>query len=172
MIYSLNTFLKPFALKVMYKNMAISYSWGDVDALHKWIESMNKKQLDASLGIQGNRKYPLIWLVENWEGKEKVPGIEFRNVNFYIAINSKIETLNESRIESFKNLYKVANDFIKELKKMSRIEDDNISYFEKANFNTVGNGTEKKAFTSDVWDVVILNLDLHIVNLDNCFNNN
>ncbi len=172
MIFSLNTVLKPIALKVIYENKPVSYSWGDIDALHKWIESMNKKQINTSLGVAGGRKYPLIWLVENWKGKEKNPGMEFTNVNFHIAINSKIETLNESRIEKFETLYEVGNDFIKELKKISRIEENNISYFEKANFNTVGNSAEKKSYTSDIWDVIILNMDLHIVNLNNCFINN
>jgi RAB protein geranylgeranyltransferase component A len=169
MIFSLNTILEPVAKKVIYGDKPVSYSWGDIDALHKWIEAMNKKQVNASLGIDGSRKYPLIWLVEGWKGEEKNPGIKFTNVSFHIAINSRIETLNEIRVEKFDTLYKVANDFIKELKKISRIEENNISYFQKANLNTVSTSNEKKSYTSDIWDVVIINMDLHIVNLNNCF---
>ncbi len=169
MIFSLNTILEPVATKVIHDNKPVSYSWGDIDALHKWIESMNKKQVNASLGINGSRKYPLIWLVEGWKGKEKNPGIEFSNVSFHIAINSRIETLNESRIEKFDILYKVANDFIKGLKKISHIEENNIGYFQKSNLNTVSTSNEDKSYTSDIWDVVIINMDLHIVNRTNCF---
>jgi hypothetical protein len=169
MIFSLNTIIEPVAKRVLHDNKSVSYSWGDVDALHKWIDSMNKKQINASLGIIGSRKYPLIWLVEGWKGKEKNPGIEFTNVSFHLAINSKIETLSESRIEKFDILYKVANDFIKELKKISRIQENNISYVQKSNFNTVTNAVDKKAFTSDIWDTLIVNCDIHIVNTHNCF---
>lgn len=170
MIFSLNTALIPIAKKVLHEAKPVSYSWGDIDALHKWIENMNKKQINTSLGIDGGRKYPLIWLIEGWKGKEKNPGIEFTNVSFHIAINSRIETLNENRIENFDTLYKVANDFIKELKKMSRIEENNIGYFQKANFNTVSASNENKSYTSDVWDILIINMDLHVVNRNNCFN--
>ena len=170
MIFSLNTILNPIALKVLHDGKSVSYSWGDIDALHKWIEAMNKKQIKASLGIDGSRKYPLIWLVEGWKGNQKAPGIEFTNVSFHIAMNSRIETLNESRTEKFDILYKVANDFMKELKRIARINEDKVSYVQKANFNTVSSSSEKKSHTSDIWDTLIVNLDLHITSLDgNCF---
>lgn len=171
MIYSLYSLLKPTALKVMHDNQPVSYDGGDIDALHKWIVSMNGKQINKSLGIEGSRKYPLIWLTEGWNGNEFNPGIKFTKVTFYIAINSKVETLNKDRVNNFDVLYKVANDFIKRIKKVGRIEENNISYIEKASFNTEAKSESKESLTLDVWDALILNLDIHIVNTKNCFNN-
>lgn len=166
MIFSLSNLLKPTALKVKFNSAPVSYSWGNIDALHKWIESKNKKQIDNALGLTMNKKYPLIWLAEGWVAKEKVPGVDFTNVNFYISRNSKVETLNEQRLENFDILYQVANDFIDELRMIANIKENNISYFERPNFNTVGSGAEsttKKAITSDIWDCLIVNLDLFII---------
>lgn len=163
MIFSLNTALIPIAKKVLDDTKPVSYSWGNIDALHKWIEDMNKKQVHKSLGIDGGRKYPLIWLAEGWVAKEYFSGVKFTNVNFYISSNSKIESLNENRVPNFENLYKVANDFIKELNQYGRIEENNISYKERASFNTVvADSNEKKSITSDIWDTLIVSLDLAV----------
>ena len=172
MIFSLNTALKPTALKVMHDDKPVSYSWGNIDALHKWIEAMNKKQINASLGIEESKKYPLIWLAEDWLAKRIGPGIKFTNVNFYLSHNSKVESLNENRIPNFELLYSIGNDFIEELKKIAFIEENTISYFERASFNTtVANSTEKSSYSSDIWDTLILSLELTINNNspNNCF---
>ena len=169
MIYSLKTLLQLPESKVLHNNEPVSYSWGDIDALNKWLVSMNNKQIDSAMGMPKSKKYPLIWLAEGWKAKESNPGIKFSNVDFYISKNSKIETLNEKRIENFNIIYEVANDFIKELKNISRIEENNISYFEKPSFNTVSNSKDKKTYTSDIWDTLIISLDLTIINLSSCF---
>lgn len=160
MIFDLDTALKPTATKVKHNNVPVAYSWGNEDALHKWIEAMNKKQLAKSLGIEGTTKYPLIWLVEGWKGKKHTPGMKFEKVTFYISCNSKVESLNEDRTGNFDLLYKVANDFIKELKFVIKIAEDSISYEKKSNFSTVSSREAKKSITSDVWDTLIVQMDL------------
>lgn len=169
MIYSLYTLLEKTAVKVNHNDKPVSYDGGNIDALHKWINDMNKKQINTSLGIDGSRKYPLIWLAEGWVGKEFNPGIKFTNVNFYISINSRVELLNKNRVENFDVIYKVANDFVKELRRVSRIEENGISYFERPSFNTVAKTDVKQSITSDIWDTLVVSLDLHIVNVNNCF---
>lgn len=173
MIFSLSDYLKPTALKVVYNNSPISYSWGNIDALHKWIEHKNKQKIKKALGINGSEKYPLVWLAEGWTGKELIPGINFTNVNFYIAKSSNIQSLNEQRVPNFNLLYKIANDFIVELKKVSKIKENNITFFERPNFNTVSSSPDsvvKALSTLDIWDCLILSLDLYIVPTnENCF---
>lgn len=158
MIFSLNTSLIPIVNKVLQNNEPVAYSWGNVDALHNWIEAMNKKQIEKSLGMLGAKKYPLIWLVEGWKGSENNMFIDFDKVVFYISENSKIGTLNENRVPNFESLYAVANEFIKQLKRNSVvIKTNSIEYSEKANFST-----NKKTETSDVWDTLILTIDLSL----------
>lgn len=172
MIFSLNTELKPIALKVLHNDKPVSYSWGDVDALHKWIEVMNKKQINASIGIDGSRKYPLIWLDEIWVAKENIPGINFTNVNIYISVNSKIDTSNENRVPNFDINYKIANDFIYEIEKIASLKENSKKYFERANFSTKSNNSESNtgSFTSDIWDTLILSLEFTIIPKGtNCF---
>jgi hypothetical protein len=161
MIFSLTTALKPTAEKVLHNNMPVAYSWGNEDALHKWIENQNKKQVERSLGIASSNKYPLIWLVEGWEAKQNVPGIKFEKVTFYISCNSKLETLNENRVPNFELLYAVANNFTKEIKKVLKIAEGSISYSERANFSTKDRVNDK-TYTSDVWDTLIVKMDLII----------
>lgn len=170
MIYSLYPLLKETALNVQHNDKPVSYDGGNMEALHRWIQSMNAKQIEANLGIEGSRKYPLIWLVEGWKGNEFNPGIKFTGVTFYIAINSKVELLNKNRIENFEILYKVANDFIKGLKRFSKINESDINYFERPSFKTEAKKETKGAVTSDIWDALVVNLDLHIVSVKKCFN--
>lgn len=160
MIFDLNTALISTASKVMHKGVPIAYSWGNEDALHKWVESMNKKALAKHLGIKGTKKYPLIWLVEGWEGKKNTPGMKFEKVVFYISCNSTVAALNEDRVVNFNLLYKIANDFIKELRYVIKIGENSISYKQKSNFSTVSSREEKKSITSDVWDTLIVEMDL------------
>lgn len=159
-LFDLDSALKSTALKVKHENKSVAYSWGNEDALHKWIEAMNKRQLAKSLGIDNTIKYPLIWLVEGWKAKENVPGVKFEKVTFYISCNSKVEALNEDRVPNFDLLYKVANDFIKELRFVIKISEGTISYEKKANFSTVSSRADKKSITSDVWDTLIVQMDL------------
>lgn len=162
MIFSLNTALISTAGKVLHNEKPISYSWGNIDALHKWITSMNEKQIAQHLGVAGAEKYPLIWLVEGWKGKNNPPFIDFEKVTFYIACNSKVEGTNESRIPNFDLLYTVANDFIKQLKVNITVKQTE-SFTERANFST-----SKGTVSSDVWDTLIVEMDLSINK--NCLN--
>jgi hypothetical protein len=104
MIFSLNTALKKPISNVKDNGQSVSYSWGDVDALLKWIEAMNKKAVERSLGISEGKKYPLIWLTDSWKAEENVPGFKFKKVTFYIASNSTVDALNENRVPNFEIL--------------------------------------------------------------------
>lgn len=159
-LFDLDNALKPTAEKVMHNSKPVAYSWGNEDALHKWIEAMNKRQLAKSLGIDKSIKYPLIWLVEGWKAKENIPGIKFEKVTFYISCNSTVAALNEDRVPNFDLLYKVANDFIKELRFVIKISEESISYEKKSNFSTVSSRIDKKSVTSDIWDTLIVQMDL------------
>lgn len=159
-LFDLDNALKPTAEKVMHNSKPVAYSWGNEDALHKWIEAMNKRQLAKSLGIDKSIKYPLIWLVEGWKAKENIPGIKFEKVTFYISCNSTVAALNEERVPNFDLLYKVANDFIKELRFVIKISEESIIYEKKSNFSTVSSRQDKKSITSDVWDTLIVQMDL------------
>lgn len=171
MIFSLNTALKPIALKVMHESKPISYSWGNVDALHRWIEAMNMDQVQQALGINEKRKYPLIWLDDNWTAKENIPGINFTNVNIYISFNSNVEKTSENRVPNFDINYQIANDFISELEKIALIKENTKKYFERANFSTKEKKDgENQSFASDIWDTLILSLEMTIIPKgENCF---
>lgn len=157
MIFSLNTAMKLPVSNVKVNNIPVAYSWGNFDALLKWLTSQNKSQIDVMLNKKAEKKYPLIWLTDEWKASENTPGYKFNKVTFYVACNSKVELLNENREVNFKELYDLANQFIKELKKYGRIADNSISWDEKANLTLAikGNKTE----TIDIWDAVILELD-------------
>lgn len=153
MIFSLPAALIKTTQKVLHNNKQVAYSWGNTDALNKWIEAMNKKQVDSILGIKGKTKYPLIWLVEGWKSSEIIAGYKFDRVNFWISCNSDVSTLNENR--DFSIQYKVANDFIEKLKLVAIIGEDSIEWSEQSNVTT-----NKESKQSDIWDSVILTLDI------------
>lgn len=160
MIFSLPKALIKTAEKVLHNEKQVAYSWGNVDALNKWIVSMNKKQIDTFLGINNAKiKYPLIWLVEGWQSSEVVNGYMFEKVTFWISCNSDVSTLNENR--DFSIQYKVANDFISKLKLVATIGDKSIKWLEKSNVSV-----NKESQQADIWDSVILTMDI-IVN-KNC----
>ncbi len=165
MMFSLSSGLTCAAAEVIHEGEPVAYSWGNEAALHQWIESMNKKQINKALGLPGAKKYPLIWLVEGWKAKQDLSGYKFTKVVFYISVNSKVDTLNENRVPNFDEIYKVANDFVSKLRLVLKIAEKSIGYEEKANFS-VKKGNDGKALTIDVWDTLIVEMDL-IVNT-NC----
>lgn len=153
MIFSLPEALVKTAGKVIHNANPVAYSWGNSNALDKWLIAMNQKQIEKALGISGKVKYPLIWLVDEWESQEALGGYEFENTTFWISCNSDVSTLNENR--DFTIQYKVANDFINQLKLTTTVR--NISWSEKSNVTT-----NKQSKQCDIWDSVILTLDLTI----------
>lgn len=153
MIFSLSTALIKTAGRVINNSKPVAYSWGNSNALDKWLISMNQKQIEAVLGIIGKVKYPLIWLVNDWESEEALNGFEFKKITFWISCNSDVSTLNENR--DFSVQYKVANDFIDQLKLTTTVR--NIGWSEKSNVTTGG-----KSKQTDIWDSVILTMDLTI----------
>lgn len=155
MVFSLSNALIKSIEKVTHNELPVAYSWGNTDALNKWIDAMNKKQVENILGLSTKKKYPLIWLVDNWKSTEIIAGYEFKKVTFWISCNSEISTLNENR--DFSIQYKIANELIEKLKLAVRISDDSIEWSEKSNVST---GKESKQ--SDIWDSVILTLDIII----------
>ncbi len=160
MMFSLDTALIQVATKVIHENEPVAYSWGSEAALHQWIEYMNKKQINKSLGITGSKKYPLIWLVEGWKAKKNIPGWKFDKVAFYIAYNSKIEIISEKRVPNFEILYKAGNDFINQLKLSGlKIAENSIEYSQKGNFS-VKKGKDGKTISYDVWDALIVEMEL------------
>ena len=86
-LFDLDYGLERTATSVEVVGKSVAYGYGDSNALMKWIESTNKNQIDKALGIKDVPKYPLIWLVEGWEGFKVVSGFEFRKVVFHIAVN-------------------------------------------------------------------------------------
>jgi len=159
MIFSLPNALIKTSEKVLHNGKQIAFSWGNSDMLNKWIDSMNKKQIEAVLGINGKIKYPLLWLVEGWKSSETVNGYKFENVSFWISCNSDVSTLNENR--DFTIQYEIANEFISKLKLMATIGNKSISWTEKSNVSV-----NRESKQTDVWDSVILTMDI-IVN-KNC----
>ena len=152
------------AESVLYNTKPASYSYGNVDALHKWIESMNEKQVGSVLGLNEARKYPLIWLERNWKAEEENSWINFKNITIHVAVNSKVEYLSESRIPRFDICYAVANDFIEALEK--RVVLNGLpEYSENANLTS---GQDGEAYTSDIWDEVVLELGLRVDNKKEC----
>lgn len=155
MIFSLPKALIKSAGRVLHNSVPVAYSWGNSNALDKWLIAMNQKQIESILGISGKVKYPLIWLVDGWNGNENLGGYEFQNVTFWISCNSDISTLNENR--DFSVQYKVANDFIEQLKKLMTVVDKSVGWEEQSNVTT-----NKKSKQTDIWDSVILTLDIRI----------
>lgn len=153
MIFSLPKSLIKTVEKVQHNEKPVAYSWGDTEALDKWIVSMDKKQIESILGVSGSVKYPLIWLVDSWTSSEDVAGYRFKKVTFWISSNSQTSTLNENR--DFTTQYQVANDLIEKIKLNFTIGKDSITWSEKSNVSV-----SKKSQQSDIWDSVILTMDL------------
>lgn len=154
MIFSLPKALITTAGRVLHNNNPVAYSWGNTNALDKWLVAMNQKQIEKVLGVSGKIKYPLIWLVEDWSSEEALEGYEFENTTFWISCNSDVSALNENR--DFSVQYKVANDFIDQLK-LRGITVRNIGWSEQSNVTA-----NKKSQQSDIWDSVIITADLRI----------
>lgn len=158
-IISLNTAIQPIAKKVTYNGSEVAYGWGNVDALLKWLNSKNHKAVEKSLGIGGDyTKYPLIWLVEGWNGSETYSKLNYKNVVFHIAVNSNVESLNDNRIPQFNVLYAVANDFISQIiGNRARIPGNVVKWTERANFSV-----NNESHAIDIWDTLILETELII----------
>lgn len=158
-IISLNTAIQPVAKKVIYNDKSVSYGWGNVDALLKWLNSKNHKAVEQALGLDGNYvKYPLIWLVEGWNGGETYSKLNYTNVVFHIAVNSNVESLNDNRIPQFDILYGIANDFISQIvSSRVRIPGNIIRWTERANFSV-----NNESYAIDIWDTLILETELII----------
>ena len=155
MIFSLPPALIKTTDKVIYNEKPVAYSWGNIDALNKWLISQNQNQIEKALDIDPKRKYPLMWLVEGWQCNEVGPALKFEKVTFWISYNSKVETLNENR--DFTIQYKVANELIKKLELVFHIAKDSLKWSEKTNVSVSNESAQ-----ADIWDSVILTLDLMI----------
>lgn len=132
-----------------------SFGYGNQDALMKWLENKNKSSINKFLNIPNSKKYPLIWLVEGWEGVNVVSGIEYRNITFHFSVNSNIPALNEDRKPQFEMLFNVANKFIEQLKFSGIKVLPNLEFTKRANFLVSQNEN-----TIDVWDTVVLRTNL------------
>ena len=162
-IFDLDVAIRPIAEKVMHQSEAVSFSYGNEGALILWLGAMNGKQIEKALKRKGARKYPLIWLGEGWEGNKQIPGYKFTGVSFYISLNSDVKTLNENREVNFETLFKIANDFIAEMKRSKiRIAQESIQWTKRANFTS-----KDKSHATDIWDTIMLTMDF-IANTD-CF---
>lgn len=157
-LFDLDYGLEDTAKSVLYNETPVAYGYGDVDALMKWIEATNKNQTEKALGIKEVPKYPLIWLVEGWEGIKVVSGFEMRKVIFHIAVNSNIPDLNENRKPQFNILYQVANDFIDQMQYRGVKVLPNLKYTKRANFSV----TKRESHTIDIWDTLIIQTELLI----------
>jgi hypothetical protein len=155
MIFSLPKSLEKTFQKVYLNSKPVAYSWGNEDALNKWLIAMNKKQIDRVLELDQKGKYPLIWLVEGAKAIEVTAGYKFEKVAFWISSNSKVETLNENRDLSVQ--YQIANELISKLSLVLKISEKSISWTEKTNVST-----NKESQQVDIWDSVILTMDLII----------
>lgn len=162
MIFSLPKALVKTFDKVKHNDKPVAYSWGNEDALNKWLIATNKNQIDLALSLDNKDKYPLIWLVEGSKAIEITAAYKFEKVTFWISSNSKVETLNENR--DFTTQYKVANELINQLKLVLKISEQSISWSEKSNVST-----QKESPQSDIWDSVILTMDIIIYK--NCTKN-
>lgn len=156
-IFDLDYGLEQLAERVVYLNESVAYGYGNQEALLKWIEHKNKQSVNRILGIGGAKKYPLIWLVEGWEGVNVVSGIEYRNITFHISVNSNIPDLNIDRKPQFKLLFHVADDFIEQLKFAGIKILPNLEFTKRANFAVSQNEN-----TIDVWDTVVIKTNLLI----------
>lgn len=160
-LFDLDYGLENTAKAVQYKNESVAYGYGDVDALLKWIESTNKNQVAKSLGLKDVPKYPLIWLVEGWEGVKSLSGFEFKKVIFHIAVNSNVHDLNENRKAQFETLYQVADDFIGQMQRNGIKIMPEIRYTKRANFS-VSKREQGESYAVDIWDTLIVQTDLLI----------
>lgn len=160
-LFDLDFGLTCVANEVTFKDKPVAYGHGNVDALKKWIENKNKEQVNKALGINDATKYPLIWLVEGWDGVKVVSGIEFTNVVFHISVNSNIPSLNEDRKPQFDILFEVANNFINQLKYAGIKVLPELKYTKRANFSVSKRG-QKESYTIDVWDTIIVQTNLLI----------
>lgn len=160
-LFDLDLLVRPIAEKVIQDSQPVTYGYGNVDALMKWIETMNKKQIEQVIGIGNSKKYPLIWLVEGWNGEKGELGTDFNKVVFHISVNSNVTDLNESREPNFKLLFDVFKNFEKQLKYAGLSFSSDIGYTKRANFSVTGrNAKNKESHTIDVWDTLIIQTSL------------
>lgn len=157
--FDLTEALRPTAAKVIYNALPVAYDYGDEDALLKWLVNMNGRQADKILLKRKNtRKYPLIWMTQSWTGAKNVPGWRFNGCEFYISVDTTVAKTNANRVPEFEILFQIANSFIQQLK-LARLKvvEDSIEFEKRPNFSE---GANKKNKTIDVWDTLILRVDL------------
>lgn len=155
MIHDLDYLLEHVVSGLNCDTENVAFGYGNQDALMKWLENKNKSSINKFLNIPNSKKYPLIWLVEGWEGVNVVSGIEYRNITFHFSVNSNIPALNEDRKPQFEVLFEVANKFIEQLKFSGIKVLPNLEFTKRANFLVSQNEN-----TIDVWDTVVLRTEL------------
>ena len=153
----------------------INYSWGDEEEVHEWIRHMDASTQfsgnvytvsgDDKIPVEKRKKYPLIWLVTPIEGRNT----DFKNfdgVNLIICSDTEEQWLNKTRWgKRIPMLQAIADRIIDKLRGNVRIavEDGNLVYafrnVPKFSASEKGEGENK---TIDLWDAVVLNLDLII----------
>lgn len=155
----LDLLMRQVVAKTKVLNNPLTYGYGNGDALMKWIAVKDKMQVEQALGIGDATKYPLIWLVEGWRGKEESLEVVFENVVFHFSVNSNVTDLNEAREPTFKLLFDLMESFDKQMRYFGFSVIGDITYTKRANFCA----TNRDSHTIDVWDTVIIQTSLRYI---------
>lgn len=149
----------------------VSFTWGNQQELMQW-QIMKNKENSGLRAFQKviNPKYPLIWLVQNYEGKQ-INNREylFTDLKFVICCDTKAEWMNTTReMQTMPILEAICEKFLKEIS-----ENENFSIKREngfpvykwrkiPNYNSGGDENE----STDIWDAILLKFDL--ITNNNC----
>lgn len=150
---------------------SISYSWGDQQELMQWMV-MKDKEISGlrTFGLENRSKYPLIWLVDKYEGKA-VNAREhiFTDLKFVVCCDTKAEWLNETReSQTMPVLMRICETFLHVLTENPNLSIKReqgypvFSYRKIPNYSSGGDSNEG----ADIWDAIVLKFDL--ITNNNC----
>jgi hypothetical protein len=178
-IVDLETFLGYSLSLIDYSSITdetITYSWGDESELISWIRSKDKEvQYGGNFytisgsdktPIDKRKKYPLVWLVTPVKGVNATDIKNFDNVTIIICTNTEEQWLNATRWKKkMPMLQAIANEIIDRLRGSIRIKrDEGILQYSYRNLPkfavTEKGGSDDKTATLDLWDAVVITVDL------------
>lgn len=151
--------------------LSVSYSWGDQRELVQW-QIMKNKEVSGlrAFSIPNNPKYPLIWLVHDYEGKQ-INAREhiFTGVKLVVCCDTKSEWLNTTREnETMPVLVRICEVVLESITRNKNLSIKReggfpvVSWRKIPNYNSGGNENE----STDIWDAILLKFDL--ITNNNC----
>ena len=163
--------LKGTDFKEVSPTKAVSYAWGDQVELMQWQVLKNKEVSGLrTFNMDVNPKYPLVWLVQDYEGKQfSQREYIFTNLKFVICCDTKAEWLNTTREkQTMPILEAICKKFLQGISENKNLSIKRENGFPAYTWRKIPNYSSggKENESLDIWDAIVLKFDL--ITNNNC----